>query len=119
MYLWLSYYFKVADEVKNGKSELANIEKQRDDVLSELEKVKQEQDDIEKKCSKLCELKDNVMYLFQLLLYYEVYKKVYIYYIMKSEMIFTSKNLYVFIYYYKFTGLYLYYKTRITYRYIK
>ncbi|CAI6361514.1 unnamed protein product [Macrosiphum euphorbiae] len=51
----------VAEEVKDGKSELAKIQKHRDDVLKELEKVKQDQEDIEKKCSKLCELKDNII----------------------------------------------------------
>lgn len=50
--------------MKDGKSELAKIQKHRDDVLKELDKVKQDQDDIEKKCSKLCELKDNVIYFF-------------------------------------------------------
>jgi len=74
LYFCLSYHFKVADEVKDGKSELAKIQKHQDDVLKELEKVKQEQEDIEKKCSKLCELKDNVMYFLQLLLYCIVYK---------------------------------------------
>ncbi|CAH1736377.1 uncharacterized protein LOC114120050 isoform X1 [Aphis gossypii] len=51
----------IAEEVKDGKSELAKIQKHRDDVLKELDKVKQDQDDIEKKCSKLCELKDNII----------------------------------------------------------
>ncbi|KAL5234566.1 hypothetical protein ACI65C_001976 [Semiaphis heraclei] len=51
----------VAEEVKDGKSELTKIQKHRDDVLKELDKVKQEQDDIEKKCSKLCDLKDKII----------------------------------------------------------
>lgn len=51
----------VAEEVKIRKSELAKIQKHRDDVLKELDKVKQDQDVIEKKCSKLCELKDNII----------------------------------------------------------
>jgi len=55
--------------VKDGKSELAKIQKHRDEVLKELDKVKQDQSEIEKQCSKLCELKDNVIFL-NLLLYY-------------------------------------------------
>ncbi|XP_050523408.1 uncharacterized protein LOC126895507 [Daktulosphaira vitifoliae] len=51
----------VADEGKNARIELMDIQKSKEEILKELDKVKQEQESVEKQCSLLSEQRDNII----------------------------------------------------------